>query len=222
MFRVPGLNGLQNVLEAAVRVDEATCGLLMLTAGDDTLRVVAQVDAAPELVAHANSLRLGDGSATGQAASERRRVVIRDVALDPGLGHHRAAAEAAGVQAIQATPLIDRDRKIRGVLTTFYPTQHHPSTDSLRYIDLCCRAAERLIEVVRLHDAMVAADREMGIPQRALSPSAAQAADAARVLLPSISKRHSGEGLLVATEKHLTIVADELASYLRKHAGNVR
>ena len=54
MFRVPGLNGLQNVLEAAVRVDEATCGLLMLTAGDDALRVVAQVDAAPELVAHAN------------------------------------------------------------------------------------------------------------------------------------------------------------------------
>ena len=53
-----------------------------------------------------------------------------------------------------------------------------------------------------------------------LTPSAAQAADAARVLLPSISRKHSGEALLIAAERHLTIVADELARHLRTHAGN--
>lgn len=216
MFRVPSINALQNVLEAAVRIDDAAGGLLFLAGQDgESLQVAAEVDVSKPLLAHAKTIRMGDGSATGQAASERRRVVIRDVAADPRLGAHRAVAEAAQLRAVHATPLIDSDRKIRGVLTTFYGAPHHPSKTSLALIDRCCRIAERLIEVVRLHEAMVHADRKMGIPERALSPSAAQAADAARVLLPSISRRHSDEGLLIATERHLAIVAEELSSHLR-------
>lgn len=219
MFRVPSINGLQNVLEAAVRIDAAKCGLLFLVAKDgDALQVAAEVDASKPLLDHAKTIRPGDGSTTGQAASERRRVVIRDITVDPALGAHRGAAELGGVRAIHATPLINRERKIRGVLTTFYAEPHHPSKSNLAMIDHCCRIAERLIEVVRLHEAMAQTDREMGIPERALSPSAAQAADAARVLLPSISRRYNDEGLLIATERHLVIVADELASYLRNRS----
>lgn len=180
--------------------------------------MVAEVDAPKALTEHATKIRAGDGSATGQAASERRRVVIRDVSIDPGLGAHRGAAELGGVRAIHATPLIDRDRKIRGVLTTFYAAPHHPSKTNLALIDHCCRIAERLVEVVRLHEAMAQTDRDMGIPERALSPSAAQAADAARVLLPSIARRYSDEGLLISTERHLAIVADELSSHLRSRS----
>ncbi|MEX0899732.1 MAG: GAF domain-containing protein [Gammaproteobacteria bacterium] len=219
MFRVPSINSLQHVLEAAVRIDDAMCGLLFLVGSDgESLHVAAQIDAPGPLILHAKTIRASDGSATGQAASERRRVVIRDIADDPALGAHRGAAESAQVRAINATPLIDRDRKIRGVLTTFYDAPHHASKIHLALIDRCCQIAERLIEVVRLHDAMVHTDREMGIPERALSPSAAQAADAARVLLPSISRRPSDEGLLIATERHLAIVADELSSHLRNRS----
>lgn len=191
-------------------------GLLFLIGPDGgPLKVAAEVDVSKPLLAHARTLRPGDGSATGQAASERRRVVIRDVADDPGLGAHRDAAETGGVRAVHATPLFDRNRKILGVLTTFYDAPHHPSKTHLVLIDHCCRIAARLIEVVSLHEAMTQSDRKMGIPERALSPSAAQAADAARVLLPSISRRHSDEGLLIATERHLVIVAEELSSHLR-------
>ncbi len=219
MFRVPGINSLPYVLEAAVRIDAAKSGLLFMVGKDsESLQVAADIDAPKPLIEHAKTIRPGDGSATGQAASERRRVVIRDIATDPRLGAHRAAAELGGVRAIHATPLIDRNRKIRGVLTTFYDSPHHPSKANLLLIDHCCRIAERLIEVIHLHDAMARADRDMGIPERALSPSAAQAADAARVLLPTISRRHSDEGLLIATERHLAIVADELSSNLRNRS----
>lgn len=219
MFRVPSINSLQSVLEAAVRVDGAMAGLLFLMGQDsEPMRVTAQVDAPKALLDHAKRIQPGDGSATGQAASERRRVVIRDITVDPGLGAHRGAAELGGVRAVHATPLIDRERKIRGVLTTFYEAPHHPSKTNLALIDRCCAIAERLIEVVRLHEAMAQSDRKMGIPERALSPSAAQAADAARVLLPSISRRYSDEGLLIATERHLSIVADELSIHLRSRS----
>lgn len=218
MFRVPSIQALENVLQAAVRIDDAAAGLILLTSGEGPMEVAARSDAGAELVRHAATIRPGDGSATGQAASERRRVVIRDVESDPRLGHHRDVARRAGVRAVVAAPLADRDYRILGVLTTFYAEPHHPTPDSLAALDLCCRIAARLIEVVRLHAAMVRTDREMGIPERALSPSAAQAADAARVLLPSISRGNSSEGLLLAAERHLVIVADELASNLRKRS----
>ena len=45
----------------------------------------------------------------------------------------------AGVWAVQATPLIDADGKVFGVITTHFSAPHRPQDRELRFIDLLAR-----------------------------------------------------------------------------------
>lgn len=216
MFRVPEISHLRHVAHAAARVDDGIAALV--THMDPAARVnqfSAYWGCSDEFARVAAGIPLDAATSCAQAARERRRVVVRDVRSDPGYAPYLAFAELAGFRGVQSTPLIDRHRKLRGVLSTLFAEPHHPSTDSLALIDACARVATTLIEAVALHEAVVAADQRMGIPARSLSIAAAQAADAARMLLPALP-RAGGNALLEVTERHLEVVIDELNQQIRR------
>ena len=221
MFRLPDLSSLKHVLDVALRVDGAAGGIVFgFSAPDRPLTIAAHRGVPDSFFEHEKQIRPGDGSATGEAVSNRYRVVIRDFATDPVASPHRDAAERAGILAITATPLIGTKHKMRGVLAVFYTEPHHPTPDSLELLDTCADIAVNLMEVAALHAETDAADREMGIPQRALSPAAAQAADAAQALLPMLGRAEKLDaGMLSITARHLALVADELAGNLKNHRG---
>ena len=221
MFRLPNLTSLDYIIDAALRIDGALAGIVFHYAGGDLPLVIEAHRGVPDgFFAHEASIRPGDGSATGEAVAKRHRVVIRDFASDPIGGPHLEAATRAGVQAITSTPLISPEHKMLGVLSVFYPEPHHSSPASLDLLDACAEVAVQLIEVNWLHAAIERADREMGIPQRALSPAGAQAADASRALLPMLARtEHVDAAMLAITSRHLALVADELTTHLRRHRG---
>jgi two-component system CheB/CheR fusion protein len=142
---------LNEVLEAAIRLHQTTMGTIQLyDAQHQSLEIVAQRGLGPEFLAHFQAVRGDDGSACGRALQQRQRVIIEDVQLDPEFAHHQAIAAGAGFRAVQATPLINRQGELLGVLSTYFPTSQRPSQRQLRMLDLYGRQASEFIDLIRV------------------------------------------------------------------------
>jgi len=84
----------------------------------------------------------------GVAFRTLARVVVADVetcAFMAGTAD-LAAFRAAGIRAAQSTPLLSRDGKLVGMLSTHWASAHQPSEQDLRLFDVLARLAADLIE----------------------------------------------------------------------------
>lgn len=206
------------MLGAAIRIDAAVGGVLQVMAPDRrTLTMLVCRGLTPEFEQHFAEVVEGDGSACSQAMTERRRVVIRDVDIDPDFAPHRDLAAACGFRAVQSTPLIDSDNRLLGMLSTHFAQPHHPSTASLKDLDRCCHVASLMLECLAHKEAIEELDRKTGVPFRALSPHGAHAANAARTLLPLLAQ-DTGHVLLAKVETNMGIVAVELSALQKRLA----
>ena len=197
MIGIPLPLALTHVVHSATRVDGANGGALFtLDPSGAVLGAEAHLGLPDEIALHMREIPVGDGTATGNAVLERRRVVIRDVAGD-NFGEHTDALLALGISAITATPVFGDRRRVLGVLTLFYGEPHHPTPPSLRQIDLCCAIAAHLIEL----------QRASGIarpPSTVKDASRRSGAEAVRVLLPACAEQMTcDEAVLMTLERHL-------------------
>jgi PAS domain S-box-containing protein len=147
---------LQEVMEAAVAVAGAQRGTLQLLQGD-ALRIVAQHGhQQPFLDFFAEAEKRV--SACGAALQHGQRVVVPDVEDSPVFAGTPSLAvlRAAGVRAVQSTPMVSRKGSLLGILTTHWGEPHNPNEHELWRIDLLARQAADLIE----HAAAEAAVRE--------------------------------------------------------------
>jgi len=115
------------VLEGALSLGGADRGNLQLvnqTTGE--LQIVADHGFGPEFLEYFATVN-DDRSACGRAAKHRAQTVIVDVMTDPGFAPHRTIATASGFRAVLSTPLIDRDGRLIGVVSTHYPRPYCPS-----------------------------------------------------------------------------------------------
>lgn len=216
MFRVPGLSSLKYVVEAAVHIDDAVGGFVQLLDHDEQALHLHSWHGFPEAFAEAvDVIALSEETTCAQAARDRRHVVVRDVHADPAFKPYLLYAELGRFRSVQSTPLIDTKRRVVGVLSTQFAREHHPERTSLLALNACATLGARLIEACRLHDAIAGNDKTLGIPRRTLSPTAAQAADAARMLLPIIA-RDGDRALVDSAQRHLDTLIRELSSHTRK------
>ena len=80
------------------------------------------------------------------------RVAQRVVAPDIATCHFMADSEdqevyiRTGIHACQTTPLIGRDGKVVGMISTHWRTPHQPSEEDFRQFDILARQASDLIE----------------------------------------------------------------------------
>ena len=150
---------LQEVMDAAVAIVRAQHGTLQLLEGE-SLRIVAHHGHQPpflEYFADAGN----QASACGAALALGERVVVPDVETcdvfvdTPSL----PVLRAAGVRAVQSTPLVNREGKLVGVLTTQWDEPYCPDEHDLWRIDLLSRQAADLIENVRAREALRESER---------------------------------------------------------------
>jgi GAF domain-containing protein len=80
-------------------------------------------------------------TACGQAAEQGTQVIIPDVDHDPAFAPHRPIAAASGFRAVQSTPMIDDEGRLRGVISTHFRETHRPSA---RDLELLAWFAERV------------------------------------------------------------------------------
>ena len=122
---------LDSALEAALEAAHAPMGNVQLKS-DDGLRIVAQRGVAEPLPDVFNSL-----------SDSRARIVVSDIATDPvfaGSAAGRVLA-AAGVRAVQSTPLVSVTGIVLGMLSTHYEQPFQPGEAELEAIDLIAERA---------------------------------------------------------------------------------
>ena len=148
---------LLEVLDEAMHVDDAACGKIRVynpLSGSLDIRV--QRGLSDEFVASFGAVREDEPSPCARAFRLKHRVSIPDITQDPRSSVYRAAAEAEGFKAVQATPLITPNGRVVGTLSTHFPKVHHPSGAAATVLDHWAQKAALLIE--RLDPP------EMGVP----------------------------------------------------------
>src|SRR5205085_1843227 len=100
--------------------------------------------------------RAEEASVMGEAVRRMARVVASDLHDSPVYIDPQAIEllERAGVRAIQSTPLVSRDGRVLGLLSTAWEQVHRPEAATLRHLDLLAREAADLVEHRQREDAL--------------------------------------------------------------------
>ncbi|HVW10465.1 MAG TPA: ATP-binding protein, partial [Bryobacteraceae bacterium] len=137
---------LWEIVSAATTLLRADFGILQLKEGN-ALRIAAQTGHQPAFLEF-----FADGATKMTASQEAvklgSRVAVRDVETDPFFRGSETlrVLRAAGIRAIQSTPVFSRGGKLLGVLTTQWKTPHSLDENDLGRLDLLVRQAADLIE----------------------------------------------------------------------------
>jgi PAS domain S-box-containing protein len=153
---------LHELVASAVAITNADMGTIQLLEGN-RLKIASQQGFDPALAPIFEVFDIDVGEVATNVL-RRERVIIEDVADSPLIRNAEAVELilAAGVRAIQSTPLLNRSGELLGVLSTHYRTPQRPSARTLRMLDLLARQAADLIEqrqAERLRDALLEKER---------------------------------------------------------------
>ncbi len=142
---------LSEIVDTAIDLTAADMGnIQLLDRVSDTLRIVASRGFRPEDQEVFRAIRRGE-SISGTALERGGRVVVEDVTASSIFAGKPIldAVLSAGIRAAQSTPLICRDGRLVGMLSTHYRTPHLPSEQDLHLLDLLARQAADWIERTR-------------------------------------------------------------------------
>lgn len=104
----------------------------------------------PDSAAHWQRVPCGSESTCGAALKERQRVIVADVD-DPACGLTQegiACYKLSGLVAVQSTPLVSRDGRLLGMLSTHWRRSHRPAARDLALFDALARQAADALERV--------------------------------------------------------------------------
>jgi PAS domain S-box-containing protein len=147
--------GLGEVLAAAIDLLGADMGnIQLLDAKRGVLEIAVHRGFKQDYLDFFREISASDDAASGRALRSRRRVIIDDVDTDSAYAPYRTAARAAGVRAVQSTPLIGRDGAPLGTISTHSRSVHRPSEEELRRFDLYARQAADFIERYRIDETL--------------------------------------------------------------------
>ena len=139
--------GLEEMLAATIELLGAEMGnVQLLDEASGKLKIAAYRGFEAEFLEFFQEVAAEDDSACGRALRSRRRIIIEDVEQDPRFASSLPVVGRAGFRAVQSTPLLDRDGKVLGMLSTHFRSPHRPSKLDLQQLDLYARRASDFIE----------------------------------------------------------------------------
>lgn len=139
---------LKDIINAAVAITNADMGnIQILDPESGRLKIVAQRGFERPFLDYFDSVPEGR-AACGTAMMRMERVVVEDVSRSPifvGTPELEVML-AAGVRAVQSTPLLSRSGRLLGMFSTHYRTSRRPDERELKLIDLLVRQTADIIE----------------------------------------------------------------------------
>lgn len=139
--------GLSEMLSATMELLRADFGNIQLfDPKDGVLRIAVQRGFKRKFLEHFGEVSAKDGSACGRALRMGRRILIKDISKDKAYARHLEIARSAGYRAVQSTPLIARDGRPLGIISTHFRQPHRPNELELQSLDLYVRQAADFIE----------------------------------------------------------------------------
>ena len=163
---------LDEIVAAACQFTGTDRGYLQLVSADgEHIDIAAQRGYLPDspFIHHCRHEVFAQGHAAGPA--EQRRLSIEDTASYPGLAGNAAGAAALdeGIRAAQATPIVSREGRLLGMLSTQFRQPRLPAAESLQLIDLLAWTAGEFIERYRAEASLRESEKRF----RALSSATA-------------------------------------------------
>jgi len=154
---------LDVILRAAIDITHADMGNVQLLDEPGRLTIVAQRGFEQPFLDFFRHVEAGDRSACAATLDSRRRVVVDDVTQSSVFQDAESlnVLLAAGVRAVQSTPLVSLSGTLLGVLSTHTRTAAPFSDDDFGWLDLLARQAADLIERMRLQDVRASAKAEL-------------------------------------------------------------
>ena len=151
---------LEAVVDAAIQVTAADKGKLQLYEdASDSLRIVAHRGFDRPFLEHFAAVRSGN-AACGEAMRLRQQVIVDDVTTSPLFdGPSKAILAGAGVRSIQSTPMVSREGRLLGVISTHWKDLRRPDLERLRTLEIVARQAADALEHRRQEERLREADR---------------------------------------------------------------
>jgi PAS domain S-box-containing protein len=146
--------GLMEMLRASIEMMGADMGNVQIVNARGVLTVAAEQGFDRPFLEFFKEVSIDEDSPCARALRANRRIIIEDIEADEDFAPFRSAASAAGFRAVQSTPLMTRDGKPLGVMSTHFRDAHRPSEHELRILDLYARRAVDFIERHRSEEAL--------------------------------------------------------------------
>lgn len=198
----------QNIVDAAMTLMESDMASMQMlypergTGGE--LRLVAFRGFNPQAARFWEWVRVDSNSSCGVALRTGERVIVPDVErCDFMVGTNDLALyRQTGIQAVQTTPLVSRNGKTVGMISTHWSKPHQPTERNLRLLDILARQAADLMERRNAEDALRRwnADLEQEVSRR--TAELVESRERLRALTTELSLAEQRERKRLATELH--------------------
>ncbi|OFY60489.1 MAG: hypothetical protein A2Y71_05385 [Bacteroidetes bacterium RBG_13_42_15] len=157
LVREDGMHAaLQEMLDVAIAIANADMGnIQLLDRQSGSLKIRVHRGFEQPFLDFWDSVLEGQGTC-GTALEMGERVIVEDVSQSPIFAGSPAldAQLAAGVRAVQSTPLIGRSGNMIGMCSTHFRTPHRPDEQTLHLLDLHARQVSDIIERVEAEETL--------------------------------------------------------------------
>ena len=138
----------EQILDAALALMNADCASLQKIAADGSLDLLAWRGFHAESARHWQRVHAQSATTCGDALRDGARQVLVDVEdCDALTGtEHLREFRRSGIRAVQSTPLVTRDGRRVGIMSTHWRQPHAPSEYELRLFDVLARETADLLE----------------------------------------------------------------------------
>jgi PAS domain S-box-containing protein len=152
----------RQVLDAAIAFGAADSGSVQLLNHAGQLELIAWSNLGPEAVEHWRKVSPGSPSTCGSALRDGRRTIVTDSETDAALEVLDAEGvrqyRRFGIRAVQSTPLVTREGRLVGMLSTHWREPHAPDERELRLLDILARQAADFFDRQRTVEALLASE----------------------------------------------------------------
>lgn len=147
----------EQILEAAMSILRSDMGSLQTLDPDgETLRLIAWRGLHPESAAYWSEVTSSSESSCGHAFANAQRDILPDVSVAdiPKADASFREYQRSGIAAIQSTPLLSRDGRTVGMISTHWRKPHIPGDREMRLFDVLARQAADVLEARRIDEAL--------------------------------------------------------------------
>jgi PAS domain S-box-containing protein len=151
---------LNLILATFARMHGAKLGLITIfDPARNALQIVSSVGLGPRTLEAVRGVAVSGGSPSAIACLDAQRLIVEDIRSDARVADVRALAEAEGVRALHATPLVALDGTVLGAITAYFDHPTRPADREIRIADICARKAAVFIERARAEEQVSVRDQ---------------------------------------------------------------
>ncbi|MEM9003209.1 MAG: CheR family methyltransferase [Cyanobacteria bacterium P01_F01_bin.86] len=141
---------LNEILDAAITIHNAERGCIQLyDRAYNVLEIVAHRGLGQACLDHLNRLSFDVNLSSYQLLRSGQHVTVEDIQSTPDVEPYHQMAAQCGFQAVELTPLINRNGELLGVISAYFHQPHRSSEPVLQVLDLYARQASEFIDLIR-------------------------------------------------------------------------